>query len=124
MRKWDIVNVVEPGEFEVTQTKRDRVPMHGIITSAVKAAFVIGVAVASSSQFTIKTVRPASTVAATVRFVDSRPFAPAAPPGARGRISAEVDTQFGQSTSKLAQLFETYFVRTSDEEPYDEDYSF
>lgn len=123
MRKWDIVNVVEP-EFEVTQARKGRAPMQGIITSAVKAAFVIGVAVASSSQFSIERQQPASTLAAQVRFVDSRPFAPVAPPNLRVRISTEADTQYGQSTSRLAQLFETYFIQAPDEEQYEDDYSF
>lgn len=123
MRKWDIVNVVEP-EFEITRARKDRAPIQGIITSAVKAAFVIGVAVASAGQFTITARQPASTLAAHVSFVDARPFAPAAPPNARARIVSEADTQFGQSTAKLSQLFATYFIQAPDEEPYEDDYSF
>ena len=123
MRKWDIVSVIEP-EFEVTQAKKDRAPIRGIITSAVKAAFVIGVAVASASHFSIKATPPANTLSAHVKFVDARPFTEAASPGARVRIPSQVDTQYGQSTSKLAQLFETYFVPAPDEEPYQDEYSF
>lgn len=123
MRKWDIVNVIEP-EFEVTHARKNRAPIQGIITSAVRAAFVIGVAVASSSQFTIKSRQPASTLAGHVKFVDSRRFAPVAPPGARVRIASDADAQYGQSTSRLAQLFETYFVQAPEEEQYEDDYSF
>lgn len=123
MRKWDIVNVLEP-EVEITQSKQNRAAIQSLVTSAVKAAFVIGVAVASSAHFTIKTVEHFATPAAHVGFVNSAPFIRTAAPKAQVRISSNADTQFGQSTSKLAQLFQAYFVQAPDEETYEDEYSF
>lgn len=123
MRKWDIVNVLEP-EVEITQSKQNRAAIQSLVTSAVKAAFVIGVAVASSAHFKMKPVEYFATPTANVGFVNSAPLIQAAAPKAQVRISSNADTQFGQSTSKLAQLFQAYFVQAPDEEAYDDDYSF
>ncbi len=122
MRKWDIINVVEP-DFEITQSRNNRGAIQSLVTSAVTAVFVIGVAVASSAQFTVKQTQHVTVPTAHVRFIESERFVQA-PTNARSRISSDADTQAGQSTSRLAQLFQTYFVQAPAEEVYDDEYSF
>lgn len=122
MRKWDIINVVEP-ENEITQTRNDRSAMRSFVTSAITAAFVIGVAAASSARFTIKQTQHVTIPSGHVRFIDSERSVQA-PRSARAQISSDADTQAGQSTFRLAQLFQAFFVQAPDEEVYDDEYSF
>jgi hypothetical protein len=123
MRQWDITSVTE-SDSEITQPKKTRAVIRAVVTSAVKAAFIIGIAVASSTQFTIKNTEHAASSPAHIRIVDREPVPLRVPTKVRIKSVSAADTQLGQSTAKLAQVFEAYFVQSPDEEAYDDEYSF
>lgn len=123
MRTWDIVDVFEAND-NVVSTRPHQSAFRSLITSAAQVAFVVTLAVASTSPFMVQRAELASTPGAHVRFVDSSQLVQRSAPSTTPRVVSESDTQFGQSTVKLAQLFETYFVPTEAEEPFEDDYSF
>lgn len=123
MSTWDIVDIFDKNE-EVVSTKRKPTPFRAVITSAVRVVFVVTLAVGSTTQFTVQKGEHASTLGAQVKFADPSQFVGTPPPPLRRRVVLESDTQVGQSTVKLAQLFETYFAPADDEEPFEDDYSF
>jgi hypothetical protein len=123
MRTWDIVDVLESNS-DVVSTRPNPSAFRALITSAAQVAFVVTLAVASTAQFTLQKSGPASTLGAKVRFADSSQFVQRQDSLLRQRVVSDSDTQFGQSTVKLAQLFETYFAPAGNEEPFEDDYSF
>ncbi len=122
MSTWDIVDVLETDDDIIT-TRPKPSAFRALITSAAQVAFVVTLAMGSTTHFTVQKSEQASTQGAHVQFADSSQFVLSPAPPLRRRIVTESDTQFGQSTVKLAQLFETYFT-PAEEEPFEDDYSF
>jgi hypothetical protein len=126
MRKWDIVDIVEPNEDVVSRSSK-RTALRAMATSAAQVAFVVTLAVANTAHFTVKKCELGSTLPTEIKFVDSprasRPSIPSVP-SVRHRGAADSDTQLGQSTLRLAQLAEAHFTPVEEEEAFDEDYSF
>ncbi len=123
MRTWDIVDVFESNDdFVSTQPKP--CAFRALITSAAQVAFVVTLAVASTTHVTVKRSELASTPVAHVKFMDSSQFVQSPATPISRRVLTTSDTQFGQSTMKLAQLFETYFIPAEEEESFEDDYSF
>jgi hypothetical protein len=123
MSTWDIVDVVETHD-DVVSTKSKPSAFRALITSAAQVAFVVTLAVGSTTNFTIQKNEHASTLGARVKLSDSSQFVQSPVPPLRYRLVSESDTQFGQSTVKLAQLFETYFAPAEGEEPFEDEYSY
>jgi hypothetical protein len=123
MRTWDLVDVVEPNDDIVSRPSK-RTAFRAVATSAAHVVFVVTLAVANTAHFTINRCELGSTLPTQIKFMDSSRVARPPNSSVRRRGAADSDTQLGQSTSKLAQLFEAYFVPVEDEEAFDEDYSF
>ncbi len=124
MRTWDIVDVFEANDDIVSTKPYRRSAFLALITSAAQVAFVVTLAAASTAHVTVQKSEHAATLGAHVKFADSSHFVQSPAPPLRRRIVSGSDTQFGQSTMKLAQLFETYFAPAEDEELFEDDYSF
>ena len=123
MSTWDIVDVVETHD-DVVSTKPRPSAFRALITSAAQVAFVVTLAVGSTSSFIIQKSELAPTLAGRVKLWGSSEVVQSPAPPLRYLIVSESDTQFGQSTVKLAQLFETYFAPAEGEEPFEDDYSY
>lgn len=123
MRTWDIVDVFETSD-DIVSAGPKHSAFRALVTSAAQVAIVVTFAVASATHFTVQRSEHGSTLGAHVKFADSSRSIQNAPPPARRRLVSETDTQFGQSTIRLSQLFETYLAPVEDEEPFDDDYSF
>jgi hypothetical protein len=123
MRTWDLVDVFEPND-DILLRRTKPSAFRAFVTSAAQVAFVVTMSVASTAHFTVKRSELGSTQPAHVKFMDSSQFVRSPAPLVSRRVATQSDTQFGQSTTKLSQLFETYFAPVEDEESFEDDYSF
>ena len=121
MRVWDIADRVFPG-LQITHVPPKQARFRGIVSSAGKVAFSLGLVVASSGVFTATGQDYASGFSTKVQIVTVRPGS--LRPSAEKLILSSTDTQFGQSTLKLSQSFTAYFQPALEEDKYEDDYSF
>ena len=124
MRVWDIVDKVY-SDVEFTQVRSARRRVKAVISSAIQCAIVMGVVLGTSAH--IKTSRENFVSNSTVRFQRVTHQGAGAEPrslGRKQRIQSSTDTQFGQSTSRLANTFPAFFQPAPDEDEFDIDYSF
>lgn len=121
MRVWDIVDQVDGG-VQITEKARTKTPLTGFFASAARVAVAVSFVVASSGPFyaeaTTACSSPSGIQVPVSRIVVPEPVSPLR----RARTST-ADTQFGQSTGKLARSFGRFFQPAADEEQL-EDYSF
>ncbi len=124
MKTWDIVDRFYP-DLHITETLSNRQRIAGGVSSKMKMALTVGVLVASSGMFKLPNMEHAAVVRARVSIARSQSFGEEVRGKAPGRGTAiDVDTQFGQSTPKLAKLFPVYLEPAAPEDEYEEDYSF
>jgi hypothetical protein len=120
MRTWDIIDNLEPN-VQITVQKKNPATLVGSISSAVRTALIVTVAFASCSG--AKFVRRSEIAAFGIPVQVKKASQSVSSAVVRG-VVRDTDTQFGQSSSKLARAFPAFFQPASDEDEYDDDYSF
>lgn len=120
MRTWDIVDKLDP-TLQITVRKRNPSPAIGAVTSAVKTVLVLTVAlaVAGGSKF----IQQQKVAACSGPIYSKKASQSVSSANVRG-AARETDTQHGQSSAKLARSVPVFFQPASDEDEYDDDYSF
>jgi len=124
MKTWDIVDRVYPG-LHITETLSNPRQISGGVSSKMQVALAVSFLVASSAQFILPYLGHAGVDKAKISISRTEPEKQTATEGVRGRgVHVDVDTQFGQSTPRLAKLFPVYMEPVANEDEYEEDYSF
>ena len=119
MRRWDIVEVETSS---VTRPLSSKSRFVGAISSAVKAAIVLGV-ITGSSAAVLSAAKPSDVASCSTRLVIHAPAEPAKTKRP-GPALTDSDTQLGMSSNKLARRLEAFFQPALDEESFEDDYTF
>ena len=125
MKTWDIVDRIYPG-LHITEALSNPSRIAGGVSSKMKVALVVSLFVASSGEFKLPDMEHAAIATARVSITRTESGGQnvrGKAPSPRG-MPTDADTQFGQSTPKLAKLFPVYLEPVADEDKYEEDYSF
>jgi len=120
MRIWDIVDKLDPN-VQITVEKKNQSPVAGSVTSAVRTVLVLTVALAASSGPKFIQHQGFASCSSSVHFKKASQSVSSG--AVRGAVR-DADTQHGQSSSKLARSVPSFFHPASDEDEYNDDYSF
>jgi hypothetical protein len=113
------VEEIQADIVEITSRERDRKPFVSQVSSAVRT-MIVGAIVAGSS--TIAVAQPYAAASVGSRIQVLRPVNATSPkPYGRTGGSDAADTQYGQSTVKLAKTFTSYFQPAAPEDAVDDD---
>jgi hypothetical protein len=117
-RTWDIVDNYEP-TVQFTVIKKHPPKLTGCVSSAMQSALLLTVVFGSSNDLmVIKSHKVTAGIS-----VHQKKGSQSISSVVRGVVS-DTDTQVGQSSVKLARSFSAFFQPASDEDEYDDDYSF
>ncbi len=120
MRTWDIIDKIEPNT-QITVPNKTRQKFVGGVSSLAKVALILTVGFGASRAV----VLGRSTVATSDVVVSSKKGGQSISSGAPRGLARDTDTQYGQSSPKLARTFSAFFQPASDEAQHDDDdYSF